>query len=157
MGENYEPKTPGIFHGDFHMEFCDNRRQLYQAYFRDFSIERLDRPWEAYSGGWFPDNVSRKMGINTSFIQGDYSYVLVRVVRFREIGKIKSEELPESLVLDNYVKDRIRDVKVGNLSSVIKFFENVGTHYINSYTTGNSLYQVFISPHLISSSLLNHF
>lgn len=29
-----------IFEGDFHMEFCDNLRQLVQAYFRDFSFER---------------------------------------------------------------------------------------------------------------------
>lgn len=50
LGESQEQNTPGIFHGDFHMEFCDNRRQLYQAYFRDFTIERLDRPWEAFTG-----------------------------------------------------------------------------------------------------------
>lgn len=39
-----------IFEGDFHMEFCDNLRQLLQAYFRDFNFERLDRPWRAFSG-----------------------------------------------------------------------------------------------------------
>lgn len=31
-----------LFDGDFHMEFCDNLKQLLQAYFRDFSFERLD-------------------------------------------------------------------------------------------------------------------
>ncbi|GBP71236.1 Torso-like protein [Eumeta japonica] len=31
-----------LFHGDFHMEFCDNIKQLLQAYFRDFSFERHD-------------------------------------------------------------------------------------------------------------------
>lgn len=78
LAESHEDTTPGIFHGDFHMEFCENRRQLFQAYFRDFSIERMDKPWEAFTGGWFPDNAAKKLGINTSFIQGDYSYVLVR-------------------------------------------------------------------------------
>lgn len=34
------------------MEFCDNRKQLFQAYFRDFTIERLDNPWQAFTGGW---------------------------------------------------------------------------------------------------------
>lgn len=41
-----------MFNGDFHMEFCDNRKQLFQAYFRDFTIERLDNPWQAFTGGW---------------------------------------------------------------------------------------------------------
>lgn len=141
MAETQEQNTPGIFHGDFHMEFCDNRRQLYQAYFRDFTIERLDRPWEAFTGGWFPDNAAKKLGINTSFIQGDYSYVLVRVVRFRETGKFKAE-LPASLTLESDVKERIQNIIAGNVTTAVKFFENVGTHYINSYTTGNSLYQV---------------
>ncbi|XP_005176071.1 torso-like protein [Musca domestica] len=141
--ENNEQNTPGIFHGDFHMEFCDNRRQLYQAYFRDFTIERLDRPWEAFTGGWFPDNAAKKLGINTSFIQGDYSYVLVRVVRFRETGKFKSD-LPLNLTLENDVRERMNDIVTGNVTTAVKFFENVGTHYINSYTTGNSLYQVFV-------------
>lgn len=151
LGESQEQNTPGIFHGDFHMEFCDNRRQLYQAYFRDFTIERLDRPWEAFTGGWFPDNAAKKLGINTSFIQGDYSYVLVRVVRFRETGKFKSE-FPNNLTLENDVRERINEIVTGNVTTAVKFFENVGTHYINSYTTGNSLYQVRFIQILLGSS-----
>ncbi|KAL1377138.1 hypothetical protein pipiens_016461, partial [Culex pipiens pipiens] len=80
--EEYEVK-PGIFNGDFHMEFCDNKRQLFQAYFRDFQIERLDSPW-----------------------------------RRRH--------------------DRGHDVPA------VQFMNKYGTHYINSYVTGNSLYQVFV-------------
>ena len=45
------PQSPKkVFEGDFHMEFCDNLRQLLQAYFRGFNFERLDRPWRAFSG-----------------------------------------------------------------------------------------------------------
>lgn len=35
------------------MEFCDNKKQLFQAYFRDFTIERLEYPWQAFTGGWY--------------------------------------------------------------------------------------------------------
>ncbi|XP_037952104.1 torso-like protein [Teleopsis dalmanni] len=138
-----EQNAPGVFHGDFHLEFCDNRRQLFQAYFRDFTIEHLDKPWEAFTGGWFPDNAAKKLGINTSFIQGDYSYVLVRVVRFRETGKLKSE-IPPDLKLETDVSESISKLKPGNVTAAIKFMEAYGTHYINSYTTGNSLYQIFV-------------
>lgn len=50
--ETTEENEPGTFHGDFHMEFCDNKKQLFQAYFRDFTIERLEAPWQAFTGGW---------------------------------------------------------------------------------------------------------
>lgn len=33
-------QAKALFDGDFHMEFCDNLKQLLQAYFRDFSFER---------------------------------------------------------------------------------------------------------------------
>ncbi|BFF91408.1 torso-like protein [Drosophila madeirensis] len=143
LAESHEDTTPGIFHGDFHMEFCDNRRQLFQAYFRDFTVERMDKPWEAFTGGWFPDNAAKKLGINTSFIQGDYSYVLVRVVRFRETGKLNAD-IPIDQQLEPEVKARMDQLEIGNLTSAVRFIESVGTHYVNSYTTGNSLYQVFV-------------
>ncbi|TDG51958.1 hypothetical protein AWZ03_001628 [Drosophila navojoa] len=143
LSESQEYTAPGIFHGDFHMEFCENRRQLFQAYFRDFTIESLDKPWEAFTGGWFPDNAAKKLGINTSFIVGDYSYVLVRVVRFRETGKLNSE-IPVNQPLESDVQARVQQVQVGNVSSAVRFMESFGTHYVNSYTTGNSLYQVFV-------------
>ncbi|XP_016982030.1 torso-like protein [Drosophila rhopaloa] len=141
--DSHEDTTPGIFHGDFHMEFCENRRQLFQAYFRDFTIERLDKPWEAFSGGWFPDNAAKKLGINASFLVGDYSYVLVRVVRFRETGRLKTE-IPAHQPLEPDVISGMDRIKIGNITSAVRFMEEVGTHYVNSYTTGNSLYQVFV-------------
>lgn len=57
-----EQHNAGVFSGDFHMEFCDNRRQLFQAYFRDYTIELLDKPWEAYTGGWDSDLAARRLG-----------------------------------------------------------------------------------------------
>lgn len=51
--ESTEENQPGTFNGDFHMEFCDNKKQLFQAYFRDFTIERLESPWQAFTGGWY--------------------------------------------------------------------------------------------------------
>ncbi|KAH8383396.1 hypothetical protein KR009_008437 [Drosophila setifemur] len=143
LAESLEDDTPNIFHGDFHMEFCENQRQLFQAYFRDISIERMDKPWEAFTGGWFADNAAKKLGINTSFIQGDYAYVLVRVVRNRETGRLKAE-IPVGQPLMPDVQSQVDQLEVGNLSSATSFMDKVGTHYVNSYTTGNSLFQVFV-------------
>ncbi|ALC46154.1 tsl [Drosophila busckii] len=143
LADIHEDNTPGIFHGDFHMEFCENRRQLLQAYFRDFTIERLDKPWEALSGGWFPHTAAKKLGVNASFILGDYSYVLVRVVRFRETGKL-AVPIPNNQPLEPEILERVKDLQVGNITETLYFLDQIGSHYINSYTTGNSLYQVFV-------------
>ncbi|CAH0719159.1 unnamed protein product, partial [Brenthis ino] len=131
-----------LFDGDFHMEFCDNLKQLLQAYFRDFSFERLERPWRAFTAGWPTDIMARNLGINSSFINGDHCYVLVRVSRFRETAKLK--DLPPNIAVEDVVYEAIDEIAVGDTVSVADFIRKYGSHYIASYITGNSLYQVFV-------------
>jgi len=52
-----------VFQGNFHMEFCDNVKQLLQAYFRDFSVERLEKPWQAFTGSWSKVTLARNLGL----------------------------------------------------------------------------------------------
>ncbi|XP_026736644.1 torso-like protein [Trichoplusia ni] len=131
-----------LFDGDFHMEFCDNLKQLLQAYFRDFSFERLERPWRAFTAGWPTDIMARNLGINSSFINGDHCYVLVRVSRFRETAKLS--DLPGNIGVEDVVYDAIQESTIGDTASIADFIRKYGSHYIASYITGNSLYQVFV-------------
>lgn len=134
---NISKKPP--LDGDFHMEFCDNARQLLQAYFRDFAIDRLEKPWRAFTGSWNQEMIARHMGINSSFVHGNHCYVLVRLSRFRE--SVKLEQLPKNVQLLDAVAKEIANLEVGNVSSVLQFIKQFGSHYITSYVTGNSLYQ----------------
>ncbi|XP_011694165.1 PREDICTED: torso-like protein isoform X2 [Wasmannia auropunctata] len=134
--------STAVFDGDFHMEFCDNIRQLLQAYFRDFTFEKLERPWRAFTGSWSKTAIARHLGINSSFITGDHCYVLVRVARFRDNQRLAGTA--ETLVLDDSVLRQTENVTVGDTGSVVRFIRNFGSHYIASYITGNSLYQVFV-------------
>ncbi|XP_022903919.1 torso-like protein isoform X2 [Onthophagus taurus] len=131
-----------IFDGDFHMEFCDNLKQLLQAYFRDYNFELLDRPWRAFSSSWQPDHIARNMGINSSYVHGDFCYVLLRLSRLRDT--VKLSPLPFDVNLDDLVAREVDKIVVGDTESVWKFIKKFGSHYINSYVTGNSLYQVFV-------------
>lgn len=115
-------------------------RQLLQAYFRDFTFERLERPWRAFTGSWSKAAIARHLGINSSFITGDHCYVLVRVARFRDNQRLAGTA--ETLVLDDSVLRQTENVTVGDTASVVRFIRNFGSHYIASYITGNSLYQV---------------
>ena len=70
--ETGEENPKSGFDGDFHMEFCDNKQQLFQAYFREFQIEEMNSPWKAFTDGWHAEITAKKLGINSSYIVGDY-------------------------------------------------------------------------------------
>lgn len=74
--ETVEENPKGGFNGDFHMEFCDNKQQLFQAYFREFQIEEMNSPWKAFTDGWHAEITAKKLGINSSYIVGDYRFDL---------------------------------------------------------------------------------
>jgi torso-like protein len=40
------------------------------------------------------------------------------------------------------VLEKMQNVTFGDTPSALQFMQKYGTHYVNSYTTGNSLYQV---------------
>ncbi|KAK5643416.1 hypothetical protein RI129_007261 [Pyrocoelia pectoralis] len=131
-----------VFEGDFHMEFCDNLRQLLQAYFRDFTFERMQRPWRAFTASWTQETISKHLGINSSFVHGDHCYVLVRLSRFRDTAKLS--RLPNNISISETVAREIDNVRVGDVTSALVFMRKYGSHFINSFVTGNSLYQVFV-------------
>lgn len=138
--ERIPKRQKNVFEGDFHMEFCDNIHQLIQAYFRDFNFERLDKPWRAFTSSWAPETIARNLGINSSFVIKEHCYVLVRLSRFREI--VKLDRIPNNINLADVVADEIDGIRVGDVDSVLLFIKKYGSHYIHSYVTGNSLYQV---------------
>lgn len=115
-------------------------RQLLQAYFRDFTFEKLERPWHAFTASWSKAAIAKHLGINSSFITGDHCYVLVRVARFRDSQRLAGTA--ETLALDDSVFQQTENITVGDTASVVRFIRNFGSHYIASYITGNSLYQV---------------
>ncbi|XP_011547805.3 torso-like protein isoform X1 [Plutella xylostella] len=145
------PRAAALFHGDFHMEFCDNLKQLLQAYFRDFSFERLERPWRAFTAGWPPHITARNLGINASYVTGDHCYVLVRVSRYRETAKLK--DLPNNIPVEDVVYEAINESTIGDTASIADFIRKYGSHYIASYITGNSLYQVFVFSRAVYSRI----
>jgi hypothetical protein len=63
------------------------------------------------------------------------------VSRFRERAKLQRPIAPNQLV-EPSVLAKMNNVTIGDTVSALQFMQKYGTHYINSYVTGNSLYQV---------------
>jgi torso-like protein len=62
------------------------------------------------------------------------------VSRHRETAKLSTAA--KNLELEQVVAQEAEKVQVGDAASVVEFVRNFGSHYIASYVTGNSLYQV---------------
>lgn len=123
------------------MEFCDDVAQLLEAYFREFRIEHMKEPWKAFAASWSNEAIAKNFGLNITYISDDYCYVLVRISRNKESKKLSDDAASNLKPLDhiNYSSNEVED---GDLPSVGNFVKKYGSHYIISYTTGDSLYQV---------------
>lgn len=56
----------------------------------------------------------------------------------------------EHPALQEAVENQAKLVQVGNVPSVVEFVKRFGSHFISSYITGNSLFQVG-AKHVLSS------
>lgn len=57
------------------------------------------------------------------------------------MSKLK-KAIPPNQVIVPEVAEKIKNITVGNSVSALQFMNKYGTHYIDGYVTGNSLYQV---------------
>lgn len=145
------PNEANEFDGDFHMEFCDNLDQLLKAYFRNFTIEGTDNPSNIIMGALSKAKIAKYFGIRESFVT-NYSYVLIRISRFR-----KGEKLYDlhTLQLNEEVLEQLDNVIAKNSASTMNFIKNCGSHYIESFITGNSLFQVCVLVSLFNIDIIN--
>jgi len=131
------------YNGGFNMEFCQNVPQLLQAYFRDFQIDRVENPWKAFTGG-LRASMAGFLGLNMSHVNDNNCYILLRFSRFRVSRKLIDNFNPSLPILRESVANSMKNVKIGNVTSVMNFIKNHGSHYVSSYSTGNALYQVIV-------------
>lgn len=136
-------KNSPVFSGDFHMEMCDNYEQLFQAYFRNFTIEGVDKPWRPFMASWKKNQIAKYFGIRESLLSEEYKYIFIRIARVRD--NLKMATPSESLEIEESLLDEADNVEIKDSASTVNFISKFsGTHYIESFTSGDSLFQVSI-------------
>lgn len=109
---------------DFHYEFCENSTQLLQTYFCGFKIEGTDQPWKVFAEDWSTSAIAALFGIREySITSGYYSFFF-------------NQTLANNVVLNDENSKKI-DQQDGPID-----FYTIPTRYINSYATGNAVYQM---------------
>ncbi|CAB3232138.1 unnamed protein product [Arctia plantaginis] len=125
---------------DMDVLLCETFDDLLDAYFRSFRIEGTDKPWKAFMGDWINDEIMRTMGLENDSKPDNCCYVLVKLSKRHktvELNNINTVEPKE------YIKRAIDGLNVSDVAEVRRFMKSYGTHYIDSYVTGNFIYQIF--------------
>ncbi|XP_046395307.1 torso-like protein [Ischnura elegans] len=152
-----KPPEEDISGWEFRMSFCNSIEDVMREYFRHFSIDGHTEAWKVFAGMWERRDMARHLGIEESFAEGEHRYVFVSISRNRSAGKWYVKGLSvlgrflttEEPAFNRRVSEATETIIPGDKASVQRFFRRYGTHYIASYATGESLYQVFVYDHSV--------
>ncbi|CAH0397124.1 unnamed protein product [Chilo suppressalis] len=122
------------------IQMCDTFDDLLNTYFANFKIEGTDKPWKAFMGDWVTDEILRTMGVIYNGWQDNCCYVLVKWTKPHTNAQL--DDLRDVAVKD-HVGKAIEALNVSDTAAVRTFMRSYGTHYIESFLTGNFIYQVF--------------
>lgn len=90
-------------------------------------------------GDWVVDEILRTMGIMYDGKLENCCYVLVKWKKPHTSAQL--DELTDVAVKD-HVSRAVNALNASDASEVRRFMKSYGTHYIDSYVTGNFIYQV---------------
>lgn len=91
-------------------------------------------------GDWIPEEIMRTLGIEYNPASENCCFVLAKLSKSHRT--VKMDNLTGQVAVKEYVKRAINDLDYNDDAKMRRFMENYGTHYINSYVTGNFIYQV---------------
>ncbi|KAF2359480.1 hypothetical protein FHG87_009769 [Trinorchestia longiramus] len=142
----------GRFDDHFYIHFCENLNELLIAYFDHFTIEGVPKAHKAFTASLSVRDLARQFGINSSFLRGRFSFVLVRLFR-RKMRKTLKGPLTIQTALDTV----LRSIRIGSEESVHRFVDRFGTHVIKEFEVGDMMYQTFVFGERIYKQLKNTF
>ncbi|XP_049878468.1 torso-like protein [Pectinophora gossypiella] len=125
---------------DMNVLLCDTFDDLLRTYFQNFNIEGTDTPWKAFMGDWIQDEIKRTFGLEYDTRTDNCCYALVKMTKVDK--SVKLGDL-SNVTVKEYVTRAIDKLNVSDPSNIRQFMRSYGTHYIQSYETGNFIYQVF--------------
>ncbi|XP_032522895.2 torso-like protein [Danaus plexippus] len=125
---------------DMTILLCETFEDLLSTYFQNFKIEGTEKPWKAFLGDWIYDEIMRTFGIEFDSKSDNCCYVLVKLSKVYKSVKMDTSK---DIRVKEYVRYAVDNLNVSNSAEVRRFMKSYGTHYIDSYVTGNFIYQVF--------------
>lgn len=98
-----------------------------------------EKPWKAFLGDWINDEIMRTFGMEFDFKPDNCCYVLVKLSKTLKSVKMDSMN---NIRVKKYVEREIENLNASDTTAIRRFMKSYGTHYIDSFVTGNFIYQV---------------
>jgi len=121
----------------FEISLCDDLSELKEAYFRSFRAEGIAQPHKLYTGSWRATTTAKNLGLSGDSLDGDSAFVLVKLVKTS--GTL---DTVGDLRLKASAAGAAAKVRAGDADSVLDFVQTYGSHYIQSVSVGDAIYQV---------------
>lgn len=121
----------------FEISLCDDIEELKEAYFRNFKAEGIAQPHKLYTGSWRTTTMAKNLGVSVDVLDGDSAFVLVKLVKTSgSVGMVGDLRLKANAA------GAAAKVRAGDVDSVLDFVQTYGSHYIQSVSVGDAIYQV---------------
>lgn len=121
----------------FEISLCDDAEELKEAFFRNFQAEGIAQPHKLYTGSWRTPTMAKYLGISVDALAAEGGFVLIKLAK--NSGTITLDGNPQ---LRSGASDAAGAVRAGDPDSVLNFIQKYGSHYVQSVTVGDAIYQV---------------
>jgi len=121
----------------FEISLCDDIEELKEAYFRNFRAEGIAQPHKLYTGSWRRTTMAKNLGISVDVLDGNSAFVLIKLVKTSGTVDVSGR-----LRLRGNAAGAANKVRAGDVDSVLDFVQNYGSHYVQSVSVGDAIYQV---------------
>lgn len=123
------------------LTFCPDLDCLFNVYFDGFHVELSDAPWKLLTTSRQSHFISERFGVPEMAMELGQKFVIVSykrsVKRIKMIGNLTQlAELNPTMV------EKLKCTSIGIESMVTDFITEFGSHYIDEYTVGDSVFQV---------------
>lgn len=125
----------------FNLTFCPDLDCLFNVYFDGFQVELSDTPWKLLTTSRQSHFISERFGVPEMAMALGQKFVIVSykrpVKRVKMVGNLTQlAELKPTII------EKLKCTSIGIESMVTDFITEFGSHYIDEYTVGDSVFQV---------------
>lgn len=121
--------------------FCPDLDCLFNVYFDGFQVDLSDKPWKLLTTSRSRHVISERFGIPDIALGLGRNFVIVSYRR--PVKRIKTfDNFTHAAQLKLSVAEKLKCMSVGIESMVTDFITEYGSHYIDEYTVGDTVFQV---------------
>lgn len=127
---------------------CPDLDCLFDVYFNGFEVDLSDKPWKLLTTSRSRHLISERFGVPDIAMGFGQKFVIVSYRR--PVKRIKTfDNFTEIAELKPAMAEKLKCLSIGIESMVTDFITDFGSHYIDEYIIGDTVFQV--------SNLLNNY